>query len=266
MSVSPVTAFAPDSRHRLLAVLTGLAAGASGGLFGVGGGVVMIPLLTGALGLTQHQAHGTSLAVIGITALVSIVVYALHGNVAWLAAALIGPASFFAARWGARLAARTSSLSLARAFAILVLLVGVRMLFLGGGTGATFAAPPALWFCELGLGLAAGVLAGFMGVGGGILIVPALTLLIGMPQQIAQGTSLAVILLAAPGGALEHHRKGNLVSPLVPWLALGAVVGAPLTALVAQQLPREILTRGFALFMIVNGVWGWFRAGAKHRK
>jgi hypothetical protein len=102
-----------------------------------------------------------------------------------------------------------------------------------------------------------------MGVGGGIIAVPALTLLFGMPQQTAQGTSLAIILVTAPFGALEHDRHGNVARPLLPGLAIGALVGAPLASLVAQRLPQAALARGFALFLIANGLrmlWAGRRA------
>lgn len=249
------------ARERTVGALAGSLAGLAGGLFGVGGGIVLVPLLTGPLGYTQHQAHGTSLAVIGVTAIVSIAIYAFHGNVAWGSAALIGPASFFAARYGARLAARTPSRWLARSFAIFLVVVAIRLLFFThGAAAAPIPQGPPRWIFDLALGGLAGVLAGYMGVGGGVLIVPALTIFTGMSQQLAQGTSLAVILLAAPGGAIEHHRKGNLVLPLVPWLALGAALGAPLAALAAQWLPQQILGKCFALFLLTNGILGWIRS------
>jgi hypothetical protein len=104
----------------------------------------------------------------------------------------------------------------------------------------------------LGTGAAVGLLSGYMGVGGGIIAVPALTLLFGMSQQLAQGTSLALILVTAPFGALEHHRLKNVVPSLLPGLALGALVGTPLAALAAQGLPQETLARGFAVFVVAN--------------
>lgn len=253
-------------RERIVAAFSGSIAGVASGLFGVGGGIVLIPLLTGWLGLGQHHAHGTSLAVIGVTAVVSIVIYALHGNVSWGTAALVGPASFFAAGYGARLAARTSSRWLARSFAIFLFVVAIRLLIQSDPPASAPIPPgPARWAFDLALGVAAGTLAGYMGVGGGILIVPALTIFTGMTQQLAQGTSLVVILLAAPGGALEHRRKGNIVFPLVPWLALGATIGAPLAALAAQSLPQRILTRCFALFLLANAISTWYRSRVVRR-
>ena len=250
----------------LAAVAAGFAAGLAGGLFGVGGGIVLVPMLVAFFGLTQHQAHGTSLAAIGATAVAGLVVYALHGNVAWLTAALMAVASIFTARAAARLAARTSRERLAGTFALFLLLVAARMLWrvpvsanpqaLGGAAGLASA---------LAVGAAVGLLSGFMGVGGGLIAVPALTLLFGYPQQAAQGTSLALILVTAPVGALEHDRHGNVARPLLPGLALGAFAGAPLASLAAQRLPQALLARGFAVFLVANALRLWWTARSARR-
>jgi uncharacterized protein len=249
---------------RLRGLLAGVAAGIAGGLFGVGGGIVLVPMLTGLFGLTQHEAHGTSLAVIGATALAALAVYGAHANVAWSTAAFIALGSLVSAPFGARWASRVSAHGLKRTFAMLLALVAIRLLWqvpaVGGtptlSTGARIA-------IDLLVGLATGTLAGFMGVGGGLIIVPACTLLFGMTQQAAQGTSLAVILVTAPAAAIEHSRHGNVVWRVVPMLALGAALGAPLASWGAQRLPHEWLLRAFAVFLIVTAVNTWTRAGGK---
>ena len=112
-----------------VAALAGFGAGLAGGLFGVGGGIVMVPVLTAFFGLTQHQAHGTSLAAVAATALAGIVVYGLAGHVAWLPAALMAVSGAWTARIGARLAHRTAHERLTLAFAVFILAVGVRILW-----------------------------------------------------------------------------------------------------------------------------------------
>ena len=242
------------SRRWFAAVLAGFTAGLAGGLFGVGGGIVLVPMLTACFALSQHAAHGTSLAAIGATAVAGLVVYGLAGHVAWLPAALMSVASVFTARFGARLAARTSRERLTLAFAVFLLLVAARMLWrTPAGSAEHVLTGPLGLAASLAVGAVVGLLSGFMGVGGGIIAVPALTLLFGMTQQTAQGTSLAIILVTAPFGALEHDRHGNVARPLLPGLALGALVGAPLASLAAQRLPQVALARAFALFLIANG-------------
>jgi len=236
-------------------MIAGALAGFTGGLFGVGGGIVLIPILTGRFRLTQHQAHGTSLAVIGATALASLFVYGAAAHVAWRVALVIGAASVIAAPLGARLAARVSPRGLRLAFAAFLLLAAARLLWRVPEPGAPLVPAGALeWVVDLALGCAIGLLAGFMGVGGGVLAVPAFVLLLGLPQATAQGTSLAVILMTAPAGAVEHHRQGNVAWGLAPWLAAGAALGAPLAAALANRLPYEWLTRAFALFLVATSL------------
>jgi uncharacterized protein len=249
-------------REIAVALLTGVAAGLASGLFGVGGGIVLIPLLTGVLRLTQHQAHGTSLAAIGATAIAALFVYGAHGRVAWGTAAMVGLASVLTARYGARLAARTSSRDLRRAFALLLVLVALRLLWRPpAGTGSPFHGWAAAAGFDLLLGATVGLLAGFMGVGGGVIAVPAFALMLGMPQAAAQGTSLAVILVTAPAGAFEHHHHGNVCLRLVPWLAIGAAAGGPAAAWLAQGLPQAALSRAFAVFLLLNAMHLWARSG-----
>ncbi len=253
------------AREPAAALLIGALAGLAGGLFGVGGGIILIPLLTLVFHLGQHQAHGTSLAAIGATAIASLLVYGTHSNVAWGTAALVAVASVVTAPIGARWAARTSSRDLKRAFAIFLVLVAARLLWKApSGAGSPFHGRIVAELAfDFGLGAGVGLLAGFMGVGGGILAVPAFTLVLGMSQQAAQGTSLAVILVTAPAGAAEHHRHGNLVGRLVPWLAIGAAAGGIAASRLAQDLPQALLARSFAVFLLANVVHLWIRSAGR---
>jgi uncharacterized membrane protein YfcA len=248
---------------RVRGVLAGLVAGLAGGLFGVGGGIILVPTLTSVFRLTQHQAHGTSLAVIAATALPAVIVYGRQGNVAWTTAILAAFASLFTARYGARLATRFSTRALKRAFAVFLILTALRLLlrpvaaaphpWIGTGWVA--------WAFDLATGAVVGLVSGFMGVGGGAVAVPAFTLGLGMSQHAAQGTSLAIILVTGPAGAVEHARHGNVVRRAVLPLAIGAAIGAPISSWLANHLPNAVLVRCFAVFLIVTGVFSWVRAG-----
>jgi uncharacterized membrane protein YfcA len=99
-----------------------------------------------------------------------------------------------------------------------------------------------------------------MGVGGGILAVPGFTLLLGMDQHVAQGTSLGVILLGAPVGAWAHARRGNVAGGLVLWLAVGAALGGVIASWAVQSAPGPLLTRAFALLLMLTGALTSWRA------
>ncbi len=246
-------------RDRLVASLAGAGAGFFGGLFGVGGGAILVPLLTQALAFTQHEAHATSLAVTLFTALSAGAVYAAHGNVAWSAGIVIGIGSAIGAPIGARLAHRLSARALLRAFSVFLLVLAARM-FWAPAPGPPLVEGAARIAVELLLGLGAGVAAGFMGIGGGMVVVPGSVLLLGMSQQLAQGTSLLSILGAAPSGTIAHARRGAVRFAYVPWLAVGAVVAGPAVSWFVQRIPRVTLTRCFAVFLVANAVYSALRS------
>jgi len=106
------------------------------------------------------------------------------------------------------------------------------------------------------LGLAAGILSAMLGVGSGILLVPALTLAFGLTQKSAQGTALAVMVPMALVGAMRYIANPNIEINLmrVCLLAAGAVAGAFLGSVLASHLPNAVLRRIFAIFLLVVAV------------
>jgi hypothetical protein len=224
------------------------------GLLGVGGAVIMVPLLASVLKLGQHRAQGTSLAVTIFTALAALVGYAGGGHVDLAMAALLVVGSVGGAPAGARAAQRLPAATLRRAFGVLVLLVGLRLFFThlpeGGWLPSRGLAGSA---ALLALGFAVGFLSGFFGVGGGVVLVPALILLAGVPQHLAQGVSLLFIVPTAISGTLVHARLGNVEKSAVLPLALSASVAAFLAAHLAAALPGEMLRLGFGVLLLTVG-------------
>ena len=104
------------------------------------------------------------------------------------------------------------------------------------------------------IGLAAGLAAGLLGIGGGILLVPAMVLLLGFDQHVAQGTSLLVIIPAAIAGSWTHHRGGRLNLRDAAGVAAGGIVGAVLGSLLALGADDLVLRRLFALLLIASAV------------
>lgn len=102
----------------------------------------------------------------------------------------------------------------------------------------------------LAIGLTAGTLAGLLGIGGGVLMVPAMVLIMAMDQHVAQGTSLLVIIPAAAFGSFTHHRHGRLALRDAAALAVGGVLGAILGSLTALSLDEELLQRLFAVLIL----------------
>jgi uncharacterized membrane protein YfcA len=103
----------------------------------------------------------------------------------------------------------------------------------------------------LAIGLAAGMLAGLLGIGGGVLMVPAMVLIAGFDQHVAQGTSLLVIIPAAALGSFTHHRRGRLALREAAVLGIGGVVGALAGSITALSLDEDVLRRLFAVLILV---------------
>jgi uncharacterized membrane protein YfcA len=102
----------------------------------------------------------------------------------------------------------------------------------------------------LAIGLAAGFLAGLLGIGGGVLLVPAMVLLAGFDQHVAQGTSLLVIIPAAALGSFTHHQRGRLALRDAAALAAGGVIGALIGSVTALSLDEQLLRRLFAVLLL----------------
>jgi uncharacterized protein len=100
------------------------------------------------------------------------------------------------------------------------------------------------------IGLAAGMLAGLLGIGGGVLMVPAMVLLLGFDQHVAQGTSLVVIIPAAIAGTWTHLRHRRLALRDAAALAVGGVAGALIGSVTALSLDEVLLQRLFAVLLI----------------
>jgi uncharacterized membrane protein YfcA len=108
-------------------------------------------------------------------------------------------------------------------------------------------------------GFVVGILSGVMGVGGGIFLVPLMVVGFGVPQHLAQGTSLAAIVPTSVAGALTHYRQGNVVVSAAIWMGAFGVLGVALGALVALQLPRSLLARVFGAFLLYAAYRTWPR-------
>jgi len=102
----------------------------------------------------------------------------------------------------------------------------------------------------LAIGLTAGLLAGLLGIGGGVVMVPAMVLIVGLDQHVAQGTSLLVIIPAAAFGSFTHYRHGRLAIRDAAALAVGGVLGAVLGSVTALSLDDQLLRKLFAILIL----------------
>ena len=105
------------------------------------------------------------------------------------------------------------------------------------------------WVIALAVGLFTGIVSGLMGIGGGNIMVPASTILLGLTQHLAQGVSLIVIVPTAISGAWSHFKRGNVATRVAILLAPGAALGGLIGASVAQGLDRDTLRIVFGILL-----------------
>jgi uncharacterized membrane protein YfcA len=253
---------------RIDAAIGGLG-GLAGGLLGVGGGFVMVPLQVMWSGSDQHRANGTSLAAILPIAVVAAARYyfgAGNPQVDLAVAFYLAAGGMVGALIGAMAARRISDTALKVIVAVVLLAVGVKEVYdavVGTAPQLVGTAVPLHELRDFAIiaagGLVIGVVSGLTGVGGGILVVPLLALGFGIGQRIAQGTSLVAILPTAAIGALTYHRSSDLDVRAAAWMGAAGVPAALVGASLALWLPQRALGGLFGLFLLFAAIRTWPR-------
>ncbi len=229
-------------------IAVGIIAGLLSGLLGVGGGFVIVPLYVLWMNVDQKKAHATSLAAIMPIATFSALGYALQDKVDWSAWILVLAGSVVGANYGVRLLHRIPVRELKYIFAGLLMLSALRLLWstqphqLMSGTASHV--------LLVVIGFVAGVAAGLLGVGGGIIIVPSLIIAAGLDATVARGTSLAVIVGTAISGTIAHHRRGNIQWELVIPTGLAGIPASILGTYLGTSLPERITMTLFSFVLV----------------
>jgi len=241
---------AHGTRSILLHLGVGLLAGALSGMFGVGGGTVIVPLLVLLAAYPQRLASGTSLAAILPTATVGVISYALSGDVQWFAGIILAAGAVIGAQGGTWLLPRVPVRALQLTFAGFLAVVVVSLFLVIPSRGEPF---DVTWISGAGLvalGLVTGVLAGLLGVGGGIVVVPALILLFGTSDLIARGTSLLMMIPTAISGTIGNLRRHNVDLAGAALVGVAACTTTALGAWLAKSIDPLTGNIVFALFLV----------------
>lgn len=220
----------------------------------------MVPLLAFLLGFSIKRAAATSLAAIFLTAIAGVIGYAANAGVVWLAAILLSVGSTLGSYIGARLLQVVPQRVMMWIYVVMLLALCVRLLWQTGRSPEAWTVTP-LWVVGLIIvGLVAGIMAGLLGVGGGIMVVPILIAFFGITSFQARGTSLFMQIPAAVVGTLTNVRFGLV--DLRAGVVIGAVAAAVsyagvATAAILPSLWADIL---FALIMLYTAVQFAIRA------
>ncbi len=226
----------------------GFAIGASLGLLGGGGSILTVPALVYVVGQTPQAAVTASLMIVGVNSALGAVMHRAQGTLNWRVAVVFGGVGMAAAYLSAGWSRWVSPTTLMILFALLMLTVGLLMILKpqpvnGDGRGRG-------WGATVLSGAMVGVLTGFLGVGGGFLIVPALVMLVGLPIRQAVGTSLVVIAMNSLAGFLGHLSGAAMDLQVVTIFVGAGLMGALVGARLARVVHPDHLRKAFAFFVI----------------
>jgi uncharacterized membrane protein YfcA len=257
--------------HIIILLATGVGVGFAGGLLGLGGAFIMTPVqyfVFTNMGLPTDLAIklacGTSSLVVLTLAASGAWRHSLKGVVRWKAAVIMGVCGSVFAFGGATLAAHLSGTGLKIAFGALILASALRMLT--ARMSQTEASPRENPWLLVACAVPIGFICGIFGIGGGIVLIPVLMLVLRFRIHNAIGTSLAIMLFTAAGGAIGYlinglgvaglpdYSMGYIYLPSWGLLAVTSVGMAQLGAIAAHKLPARLLNYIFIAIMLYMGL------------
>ncbi len=250
-------------------------------MIGVGGGFLMVPILTLLYSVITQQAVGTSSAVIVVNAIASSFAYYRQRRIDYRVGATLALGTVPGAIIGAYLTRLISSGLLAALFGAFLVFVALRMLFMR--ERKAMASDPRTgvlrwhrvlvdasrnqfsFFVDipLGVGLSffGGLASGLFGVGGGAVMVPVMNLVMGIPMHVSVATSMFMMIFTSISGAVTHVALNHVLPEYAAALSLGIVGGSQIGASLARRLRPAMLQRIFSLFLVFIGVrmiWPYF--------
>jgi uncharacterized membrane protein YfcA len=249
-------------------MIVGTVAGFASGMFGIGGGVIIVPALTVIVGFPLLEATGTSLTALLLPVSVfAVIAYYRAGHLRWRVVAPVALGLLIGAIGGANVALNLPTATLKGLYGIFLLYMSWRFIeprkLIREYQNRKTPAPPvqpeaelhASPYLLLGVGLLAGVFSGMFGIGGGVVIVPILMALLRFDQKVAVGTSLGALMLPVSIGAVvRYYQAGQLDIIIAAAVAVGLVLGAFLGAKTALSLPTVTVKRIYGVFLFFIGL------------
>lgn len=232
------------------AAAIGCIAGVLGGLFGVGGGFIIVPGLMGLAKMERRLAHGTSMAATLPIAFGSFITYLAHGHVDWPVVLFLTIGSIAGAVVGTHLLRIIPHTVLVIVFVVTVLLTATRLL-IASDSGGRADMTVAMAISMIVVGFVAGVLSGLLGIGGGVVRVPAMIVLYDMSAVIAKGTSSAAIIPTAIVGTLRNRKHANVDLRTAAIVGAFGAVAAVLGGTIATRLSDQLSNAMFAILLLV---------------
>lgn len=258
---------APEIRPKpIFLIMIGIAGGLLSGLFGIGGGTIIVPALAIWLSMPQKLSAGTSVLAILPTAVVGATTYAIQGQVDWIAAICLALGMIIGAQVGAMLLHKLPVNVVQWAFMVFLAVIIVTLWFVVPSRDASI--DMNFWTVALLVltGFITGILSGILGVGGGVVVVPVLMLLFGANDLVAKGTSLLMMIPGSISGTLGNLRRNNVNLRAAAYVGLAACLFVPLGSLFAGWIDPFWGNVAFSLylvFILTQMMVRWFKKRGK---
>lgn len=253
------TALDGSARSIIVLIVVGMLVGVLSGTFGIGGGTVIVPALVW-LGLSQRNAAATSTLAIVPTSISGVISYATGGHVDWLAAALLFCGMFIGGQIGSWLLSRLPELVLRWIFVAFLVFVVINQVSFVPSRDHQIVMTVVTGIGLALLGVVIGTLAGLLGIGGGALAVPSLSMLFGASDLVARGTSLLAMFpnSITTSAANLKRRLAHVKTALI--IGLVAAVTAPFGTWIAGAVSPRVGSILFACYLCVLLVRSMFVA------
>lgn len=244
------TALDGSARSIIVLIVVGMLVGVLSGTFGIGGGTVIVPALVW-LGLSQRNAAATSMLAIVPTSISGVISYATGGHVDWLAAALLFCGMFIGGQIGSWLLSRLPELVLRWIFVAFLVFVVINQVSFVPSRDHQIVMTVVTGIGLALLGVVIGTLAGLLGIGGGALAVPALSILFGASDLIARGTSLLAMFPNSITTSVANLKRNLVHVKAALIIGLVAAVTAPLGTWIAGEVSPRVGAIMFACYLCV---------------
>ncbi|MEY4361284.1 MAG: hypothetical protein RL391_590 [Actinomycetota bacterium] len=231
-------------------IAVGILAGLLSGLFGVGGGILVVPALILVLKLDPRRASGTSLGAVLPISISSLLTYWSHDNVDWTMAMWLAIGAVMGAVYGTKLIHVLPRKTLGYLFATVLFATAVRLYIPTDAEGRS----EILWVAAVALiliGFVTGVLAGLLGIGGGVVMVPVMIVAFSELPVVAKGTSAAVILPTSIIGTWRNSVSNNIDHRVATIVGLAGVPTAIVGGTIADYMSKDVSNALFATLVLI---------------
>lgn len=235
------------TQYLLLGSITGLISAS----LGIGGGGIMIPIMTVFMGFTMKEVVPISLLTIIPITTVALLTHLITDpvNIKWLFVVITAASSTIGSNIGARLHQAIEQRLLSALFTLLLFYTAFKMTGLFSLPGESAAQLPE--WSLIFVGIFAGISSALFGIGGGMINVPAFTLLYGLPMHSAVATSIATMIITTLSSIFFHRKLQNLKTDKLPYLFFAALVSSTIGVISSQSLPGSTLRTIFGIFLVI---------------